>query len=132
MRGQQLVVEAGQHHQRHAGGRSVSPPNCLKPLGIGQSQIQQDNVDLTRCKMLLGFAHTLHMRQIRAARFVLMEHFAQQTGVSVVIFHHQNDPDRFLTHALCLCRGNLALVSQKSLMLFTRLSNASNCTGLLR
>ncbi len=31
----------------------------------------------------------------------------------------------------CIC-GNLALVSQKSLMLFTRLSNAFNCTGLQR
>ena len=35
-------------------------------------------------------------------------------------------------HWLSLCCGNLAFTSQKSLMLFTRLSNASSCTGLLR
>ena len=29
LRGQRLVVEAGQHHQRHAGGRCVSPANGL-------------------------------------------------------------------------------------------------------
>jgi hypothetical protein len=39
--------------------------------------------------------------------------------------------ERFPACAYCAC-GNLALVSQKSLMLFTRFSNALNCTGLQR
>jgi hypothetical protein len=40
--------------------------------------------------------------------------------------------DQFLAHVLCHCRGNLTFVSQKSLMLFTRLSNSSSCTGFVR
>ena len=35
-------------------------------------------------------------------------------------------------HRACCDFGSLTLVSQKSLMLLTRLSNASNSTGLLR
>ena len=65
-------------------------------------------------------------------RALLVQHLAQQTGVSRVVFDQKKYLDRFSPHPLCSCCGNLTLVSQKSLMLFTRLSNASNCTGLVR
>ena len=52
--------------------------------------------------------------------------------VAGVVFDQENRFDCFHGRQLCVGCGNLTLVSQKSLMLFTRLSNASNCTGLVR
>src|SRR6202011_5562044 len=94
-------------------------------LNIGQTQVEQDNVKRPLRKELLGVAHALHMREFGVVRALLAEHLAEQTGVSRAVFDQQKYFDGFLAHALCLCCGNLTFVSQKSLMLFTRLSNAS-------
>ena len=74
----------------------------------------------------------LHVDQFDFVCSVLVEHLAKQTGVSGVIFDHEEQFDRFLVHPPYLRWGNLAFVGQKSLMFFTRLSNAANCAGLLR
>jgi hypothetical protein len=50
--------------------------------------------------------------------------------VTRIVFNQQY-VDRQAGH-LFAARGNLTLVSQKSLMLFTSASNASNCTGFVR
>ena len=65
---------------------------------------------------------------------LLVEHLAEQARVSRVVLDQENRLDAIaLAHlASDACCGSLTLVSQKSLMLFTRLSNASSCTGLLR
>ena len=83
-------------------------------------------------KMLLGCTHILHVRQVGTVPTLLAQHLAEQQGVSGVIFDQEKLFDRFLAHPLCSCGNSLTFVSQKSLMLFTRFSNASNCTGLLR
>ena len=110
----------------------MRPPYRFQSLRIGQPQVEQDDVDRMLRKMLLGLAHASDVRQLSVVRALLVEHLAEQAGVAGVVFDQQNRFDRFLAHPLCACCGNLAFVSQKSLMLFTRLSNASNCTGLLR
>ena len=52
-------------------------------------------------KMLLGRAHAVHMRQFDVMRAVFVEHFAEQTGVSEIIFDQENCFDQFRTHSLC-------------------------------
>jgi hypothetical protein len=62
---------------------------------------------------------------------LLVQHLAEQAGVSCVVLNPQQTSDRLPAQALCCC-GSLTLVSQKSLMLVTRPSNASSWTGFLR
>ena len=83
-------------------------------------------------KIFLGLAHVTPRASIRHCASLLVEHLAEQAGVSGIILDQEKYFDWFMAHPLHLCCGNLTLVSQKSLMLFTRLSNASSCTGLLR
>ena len=109
----------------------MSAPYRYQSLRIGQPQIEQDNVKHTPRKMLLGLAHASHVRQFSVVR-AFIEPLAEQTGVSGVVFDQEDRFDRFLVHPLCVCCGNLTFVSQKSLMLFTKPSKASNCTGLQR
>src|SRR5680860_278317 len=108
-----------------AWARHTAPSPCAS----GNPRSSKNNVDRVLRKMLLGLTHARHVRQFDVARALLVEHLAQQTGVSGVIFDQEQQRDRLLAHPLCLC-GNLTFVSQKSLMLFTRLANSSNCTGL--
>ena len=43
--GQRLVVEAGQDDQRNVRRRGVGAPHGLEALGVGQSEVKQDDVD---------------------------------------------------------------------------------------
>ena len=135
--GQRLVVEAGQHHQRDARRGRVGPPHRLQPLRVGQPEIEQDDVD----GMLVPGAPRPRSCTRRASRRscerLLVEHLAQQARVAGVVLDDRRSAAvrgrwasiraRSSAHA-----GSLTFVSQKSLMLFTRLSNASSCTGLVR
>ncbi len=132
LRGQRLVVHARQHHQGDARRGRARAPQRFQSLCIGQPQVEQDNVDHMLGKMLLGVADASHLRDFQAMRVMLVDHFAEQARVAGVIFDEEKYLDRFLAHSGRAPRGSLTFVSQKSLMLFTRLSNASNCTGLLR
>src|ERR1019366_9421725 len=76
--------------------------------------------------MFLGITHTPHVRQFGVVRTSFLEHLAKQTSVSGIIFNQEKYFHRLFAHPFCLCCGNLTFVSQKSLMLFTRASNASN------
>ena len=76
-------------------------------------------------------AHALHVRQFGVVRALLVEHLAEQTGVSGVIFDQENCLDRFHVHPPRICGGNSTLVSQKSLMLFTRRLERVQLHGLV-
>ena len=62
----------------------------------------------------------------------LTEHLCEQTGVAWIVFDEENPRDRNGAHIACREFGSFTLVSQKSLMLFTSVSKASSCTGLVR
>ncbi len=72
------------------------------------------------------------MRHFGLAQAPLVEHLAEQTGVPWIVLDQEDLPQRLFGHPPSTCCGSFALVSQKSLMLRTRLSKASNCWGLLR
>src|ERR1700683_2930337 len=110
----------------------MGPPCRAYSLCLRQPQVQDDNVNRVVQKMLLCLTDALHVRQFGVLRVLVVEHLAEQSRISEVIFAQEKHSDRFLAHPPCLCCGNLTFVSQKSLMLFTRFSNASSCTGLLR
>src|ERR1700678_1355650 len=107
-------------------------PYRYQSLCIGQAEVEQDNVNRAYGQICLGILHAVHMDQFDVVRVLLGEHFAEQTRVSRIILNQENYFYRFWAHPPCLCCGSLTLVNQKSLMLFTRLSNASSCTGLVR
>jgi hypothetical protein len=48
LRGQQLIVQSREHYQWNARRGGVRPPYRLEALRIGQTQIQQDDVDYCR------------------------------------------------------------------------------------
>ena len=82
----------------------------------------------------LGLAMPADMDQIVvSSRALLVEHLAKQTRIARIVLDQQKRLDRFVAHpALRSAAASLTFVSQKSLMLLTRTSNASSCTGLLR
>src|SRR5579862_6147012 len=110
----------------------MRPTHCLQSLRVGQSQVEQGDVEGTLPKLLFGFTHALGLPHFGFVRSCLIEHLPKQTSVSGVVLDQEKQPKRLPNHAFCLGCGNLTLVSQKSLMLFTKASNASSCTGLLR
>ena len=93
--GQRFVVQARQHHEGTDGRGGVGPPYRSQSLCIGQSQVEQDNVDRMLRKILLGRTHASHVRQFCVVRALIVEHFAEQTGVSGIIFDQENCFDRF-------------------------------------
>ena len=74
----------------------------------------------------LGFAHALHVRKLDVPRSLVDEHLAEQARISEVVLDEEEDLDRFRVHLPGVGWGNLTLVSQKSLMLFTSASNSSS------
>ena len=56
LRGQHLVVQPRQHHQRDAGRGCVRPPHRFQSLRIGQPEVEQDDINRMLRKMLLGVA----------------------------------------------------------------------------
>ncbi len=84
------------------------------------------------CETLLRIGHALDVRQFGVVHALFVEHFTKQTGVPVIVLNEQQHFDRLFAHSFPLRCGSRTCVSQKLLMLFTRSSNASNCTGLLR
>ncbi len=131
--GHRVVVEARQHHQRDAGCRGVGPPYPLESLRIGQSQVEQDDVGPALREVPLGVTHGSHERQLDEVRRTLLgEHFAKQASIAAVVLDQENRLGSVGAHPRWPECGSFTFVSQKSLMLFTTLSNASSWTGLLR
>ena len=62
----------------------------------------------------------------------LIEHFPQQPRVARVVFDQEKPLGCLPTHRCSAFDGSLTFVNQKSLMLLTRFSNSSSCTGLER
>lgn len=93
---------------------------------IGQTEVEQDDIDRVLRKMALGVAHGLHVRECGVLQTLLLEHLAQQTRVARIILDQQDRSDRFPVHSACVCCGSLTLVSQNSMMLFTSPSNSSS------
>jgi hypothetical protein len=89
------VVQAGQHHQRDVGRGGVSPPNCFQSLHVGQSQVEQDNVNRMFGKIFCGVGHALDVDQFAMVRSLRDEHFADYPGISVIIFDQENFAERF-------------------------------------
>ncbi len=58
-----LVVQAGQQHNGDAGRDCAHPSDRLQSFWIGQSQVQQDNVNGMPCKIRLGVCQTFDVGQ---------------------------------------------------------------------
>ena len=100
LHGQRLVVQACEHDHGDAGRSGVSPPYRFQSLCIGQTQVEQDNVDGVLRKMRLGIAHALHVRQLSVERALLVQHLADKTCVPGVIFDQEECFDQFRAHPL--------------------------------
>ncbi len=132
LRGQRFIVQSREHHQRNAGRGCMGPSYRTQTLGVGQPEVEQDDVDGMAGKMDLRLAHGDHVRHLDPVAPLLIEHLPEQPRVAGIVFDQEEDLGRSLAHASSACSGNLTFVSQKSLMLFTRASNSSSCTGLDR
>jgi hypothetical protein len=62
-------------------------------LRIGQPQVEQYNVNLTLGEMLLSLTHALRVYQLDLLRDLLVEHLAEQTSVTGVIFDYEKHFD---------------------------------------
>jgi hypothetical protein len=78
----------------------VGPAYRSQTVGIGQSQIEQDKVNRTRRQMMLSVPQALYMRQLDLLQALVVQHLAQQTRVSWIIFDQEKYFDRFLRHPL--------------------------------
>ena len=90
--GKRLVIQAGQDDKWDRGCRGVGAPHGFEALGIGQSQVEEDHVDLALGKMFLSIAHAHDVRQFGVVRVLLVEHLAEQSSVSGIVFHDEEKP----------------------------------------
>ena len=130
--GKQLRIADGQYHQGNMRPGGAHAADGLRTVRVGQSEVQQDDIDAIARQVLFRFTHALHVCHFDLVRGLLLEHLAEQACVARVVLDQQQPDGGLAFHPLGLWRGSLALVSQNSLMLLTRLSKASSCTGLLR
>ena len=87
--GQRLVVQARQHHQGDAGRGGVGAPYRSSPCASGKPRSSRMMSTACSAKMLLGLAHAIHMGQFGVVRALLVEHLAEQTGVSWVVLDQE-------------------------------------------
>ena len=133
-----FVIETGQYDQRNARGRGACASYRFDTVRVRQPEIQEDDIDDVRREMRFSLRHRLHVDEVRGMRAALVQHLAQQPGIAEVVLDEEKAGDLpekagdLLCHSLFLCCGSFTFVSQKSLMLLTRFSNASSCTGLVR
>ena len=127
-----LVIHPRQHDQRNSRRGCAGSLDCSYTLRVGQVKIEEDHVECGVGDMPLGFRHVGCEDQIDIVLAVFAQHFAKQPRVAGIVFDNQQCLDRTGFHRSASNRGNWTLVSQKSLMLLTRLSNSSSCTGLLK
>ena len=126
-----LIVQARQHDQGNVWCDGMGTSDRLQSLGVAQPQVEQDQVERMGGQVLLRLSHVLDVRQFCVGRGLLVQHLPNQAGVSRVVFDQEQARCCHRAHPPCRF-GNLTFVSQKSVVLATSLSNAANCTGLLR
>jgi hypothetical protein len=87
-----------------------------KSLRIGQSRVEQNNVDDVPHKMRFGRAHAIDARHFGIVLAVFVEHRAKQANVSGIIFYQQNRFDHFGAHQRNPCAGGAKFVGWRSSM----------------
>ncbi len=90
--GKRLVVEAAKDDKRDVRGRGVGAPHSFQALGVGQSEVKENEVDPALGEMLLGLAHALDVRQLGVLSVLFAEHLAEQPSVSGIIFDDEEKP----------------------------------------
>ena len=115
--GQRLVVEAGQDDQWDVGRGGVGAPHAFEALGVGQAEVEQDDVDGMRSARYVS-ASLMHVdvRQLGVLRVVLAEHLPEQARVSRVVFDDEEKPPDGLArqalnvnHRASVGRGGIAI-----------------------
>ena len=86
-----FVFRAREHDERNVGRRGTSAPQRFEPLGIGQSQVEQDDVNRMFRERLFGPPDVLHVHQLDVVPGELLEHLAEQTAFSEPVVN-QEDP----------------------------------------
>ena len=82
-------------------------------------------------RMPLGLAHARDVRHHDVVRGLFPDHLAQEPRVSRTVLDQQESQEWALPHSSTRFCGSFTIVSQKSLTLWTRLSNCSRSTGLV-
>lgn len=113
-------------HEGGVGRCRLSPPHCFQPVSVRQPKVEKNDVEFGFLETSLRLTHRCHLSQLRAARSLVVEHLSKQAGVARIILDQEKPLDCVETHAVCVRFGSLTFVSQKSLMLLTRLSKAFN------
>jgi hypothetical protein len=80
--------------------RSALTPYRFQPPGVGQPQVEQDDLDGARLELLLGIAHASHPRHFGGGR-AAPEHLAEQMGVAGVVFDQEKPLDGLVAQGLC-------------------------------
>ena len=104
----------------------------LKLKDLLASYLEQNEVDGSSGQMPLGLAHARDMRHHNVVRSLFPDHLAQEPRVSRIVLDQQESQEWGLSHSSTRLCGSFTFVSQKSLTLWMRLSNASSCTGFAR
>jgi len=75
--GEQLIVQARQHDEWNGRRSDAGSLDGLKSLGIGQAEVQEDQVHLAIGEEMLGPLHGLDVGNFGLAPVMLPEHLAQ-------------------------------------------------------
>ncbi len=84
------------------GRADMSPAHSVEAGRVRQAEVEKDNVKLPLLQILLGLRHGLNVGEFSVALALFVDHFAEQTSVSGIVFDEKKHLDRFLVH--CICR----------------------------
>jgi hypothetical protein len=82
-----------------------------QPVGIGQSQVKQDNINGMSCEIRLGVCQTFDVGQIEGTRAMVVNHHADDARLFRVILDQENGLVWAFSHRLHLGTSNLALLA---------------------
>jgi hypothetical protein len=105
--GHRFVVQGRQHHEGGTGRGSVGAAYRAQSLRIGQSRVEQNDVDRMARQINLGRTHAVYVRQFDIVRAVIFEHFAEHAHVSGIIFNQENCFEQFRGHLHSALRRQL-------------------------
>jgi hypothetical protein len=103
-----LIVQAGQQHNGGAGRDCARPSDRLQSFWIGQSQVQQDNVNRMPCKIRLGVRQTCHLGHCERVGALIVEQRADYASLFGVILDQKNCLVWGFSHLSHLGTGTLA------------------------
>lgn len=93
LEGEMLFLEPAQDHDGHPGSRPEDPDDRLRPIRIGQTQIEEDHIVTPAREAPQRLPEGLDSADLEPPGVLLFEHLVDKAGVRGIVLDEQ-DPQQ--------------------------------------